>query len=472
MVSYGNGLLVLFLALVSPVCYSEKLTENSDELPSVTASGKSTHEESATCNADPKGKRWAVLIAGSREYSNYRHQADICHAYQLLRKGGLKEENIIVFMYDDIAYNPENPKKGIIINRPGGEDVYHGVPKDYTGKNATLHNLFTVLLNNKTGIRGGSGKALASGPNDHVFIYYTDHGAPGLVSFIDENLYAKDLIKVLKQMHQAKAYKSLVFYLEACESGSMFEGLLPSNINIYAMTASNKDESSYATYCPGEHPGPPAKYDTCLGDLFSVAWMEDCDLNDSSKETLQRQYEVAKKRTASNGDMSSHVMQYGNKKFCDESLCVYLGPKSAESYKSASSSPSNSLTQRDASLRHFIHKVNKAPEGSQEKVEAQKKLQEVLAHRQHVDSSINHIVTTIHGTEQVSEIMNSVRPSGLPLVDDWDCLKNFVTTYEKHCGPLSWYGKKYTRVMANMCNAGVKVEQMAVASTQACSSTA
>lgn len=24
---------------------------------------------------------WAVLVAGSQGYDNYRHQADICHAY-------------------------------------------------------------------------------------------------------------------------------------------------------------------------------------------------------------------------------------------------------------------------------------------------------------------------------------------------------------------------------------------------------
>lgn len=56
-------------------------------------------------------------------------QADVCHAYQLLRKGGVKEENIVVFMYDDIAKNKENPRPGIIINSPNGDDVYNGVPK-------------------------------------------------------------------------------------------------------------------------------------------------------------------------------------------------------------------------------------------------------------------------------------------------------------------------------------------------------
>lgn len=56
-------------------------------------------------------------------------QSDVCHAYQVLRRGGLKEENIVVFMYDDIAFNEENPRPGVIINSPHGDDVYKGVPK-------------------------------------------------------------------------------------------------------------------------------------------------------------------------------------------------------------------------------------------------------------------------------------------------------------------------------------------------------
>ncbi|EMS64061.1 Vacuolar-processing enzyme [Triticum urartu] len=73
-------------------------------------------------------------------------KADICHAYQILKKGGLKDENIIVFMYDDIAHNLENPRPGVIINHPQGGDVYAGVPKDYTGKEVNVKNLFAVLL--------------------------------------------------------------------------------------------------------------------------------------------------------------------------------------------------------------------------------------------------------------------------------------------------------------------------------------
>jgi legumain len=61
---------------------------------------------------------------------------------------------------------------------------------------------------------------------------------------------------------------------EACESGSIFEGLLSDALNIYATTASNAVESSWGTYCPGMAPSPPPEFNTCLGDLYSVAFLE------------------------------------------------------------------------------------------------------------------------------------------------------------------------------------------------------
>jgi glycosylphosphatidylinositol transamidase (GPIT) subunit GPI8 len=72
-------------------------------------------------------------------------QADICHAYQIMKKGGLKDENIIVFMYDDIANHRENPRPGVIINHPQGGDVYAGVPK-VINVFITASNLFTLVI--------------------------------------------------------------------------------------------------------------------------------------------------------------------------------------------------------------------------------------------------------------------------------------------------------------------------------------
>ncbi|KAL6533988.1 hypothetical protein OROHE_013821 [Orobanche hederae] len=437
--------------------------------------GAATESNVVGAEDESVGTRWAVLLAGSSGYSNYRHQADVCHAYQVLKRGGLKDENIIVFMYDDIAYNVENPRPGVIINNPHGEDVYKGVPKDYVGDEVTAHNFYAVLLGNKTSLTGGSGKVVDSGPNDHVFVYYSDHGGPGVLGMPDSHyIYADDLINVLKMKHASGTYKSLVFYLEACESGSIFEGLLPEDLNIYATTASNAEESSWGTYCPGENPSPPPEYGTCLGDLYSVAWMEDCDIHNLRTETLKQQYQLVKKRTAKeNSFMGSHVMQYGDLKLSLETLFMYMGTDPANDNctfvdENSLRPSSKAVNQRDADLLHFWHKFRKAPEGSDRKSEAQKQLAEAMAHRTHVDNSMRLIGKLLFGMEKGPEVLVSVRPAGKPLVDDWSCLKSLVRTFEAYCGSLSQYGMKHMRSFANICNAGVKTEQMAEASAQAC----
>ena len=76
---------------------------------------------------------WAVLVVGSNGMWNYRHQADVCHAYHVLRNNGIPESNIIMMAFDDIANDTENPIKGKLFNKPNGQDVYAGCNIDYRG---------------------------------------------------------------------------------------------------------------------------------------------------------------------------------------------------------------------------------------------------------------------------------------------------------------------------------------------------
>ncbi|KAI4311339.1 hypothetical protein MLD38_036244 [Melastoma candidum] len=427
----------------------------------------------AMADSATNGVKWAVLVAGSSGYQNFRHQADVCHAYQILRRNGMSDENIIVFMYDDIADNPSNPTPGVIINQPGGGDVYAGVPKDYTGDSATPENFYAVLQGDTTAV---SGKVLGSGPDDNVFIYYADHGSPGLVTMpVGGNVYAQDFIGVLKKMQEKQSYKNMVIYFEACEAGSMFDGLLSSDMNIYVTTASNPEESSYGYYCPGSYDHPDVqKYGTCLGDLYSISWMEDCDAKDLRSVTLQQQYYVVKERTT-----LSHVMQYGYSGMSSDVLSTYMGdnPQSVSSQIESTQATTSSLpttsrsavSQRDTDLIYYQHKVKKAPTGSTESAFAQERLNAEISKRQKEDTNINLIVKLLMGKAKSSSVFNTIRPAGKALVDDWDCFKSLVSSYEQRCGRLSTYGMKYTGVMANLCNAGVKKKKFDEAALQACS---
>ncbi|RCN27068.1 hypothetical protein ANCCAN_27199 [Ancylostoma caninum] len=55
---------------------------------------------------DPPQSIHAILVAGSNGINNYRHQADVAHAYHLLIEKGVPAENIVTMMYDDVALDP------------------------------------------------------------------------------------------------------------------------------------------------------------------------------------------------------------------------------------------------------------------------------------------------------------------------------------------------------------------------------
>lgn len=50
-----------------------------------------------------------------------------------------------------------------------------------------------------------------------------------------------------------------------------------------------------------------------------------------------------------------------------------------------------------------------------------------MAHRMHIDASIKLLGKVLFGLEKGPEVLNAVRPTGEPLVDDWDCLKTLVS---------------------------------------------
>uniref|UniRef100_A0AC34Q0F0 Legumain n=1 Tax=Panagrolaimus sp. JU765 TaxID=591449 RepID=A0AC34Q0F0_9BILA len=271
---------------------------------------------------NPLENIWAVLIAGSNGWYNYRHQADVSHSYHLLLKHGVLPEKIIVLMYDDIANNPQNPYMGKIFNFPNGSDVYAGVKIDYRGNNVNSEVFLNVLKGNAAGNAGkGSGRVLKSTRNEHVFVYYSDHGGTDILGMPAGLLTKHDLDLALKHMYDSNMYDKLLFYLEACESGSMFEGI-PQVMRIYAITAARANESSFATFCDNKLHLP------CLGDEFSVNWIHDTEIHNILSEKVGKQVDDVVSNTK-----LSHVCQFGDKTIRDDTVADYQGKETLQKPK-------------------------------------------------------------------------------------------------------------------------------------------
>lgn len=382
-------------------------------------------------------KHWAVILAGSKTYGNYRHQADACHSYQIAKKWGIPDEQIITMLYDDVASSSKNPFKGKLFNKPSsqGVDVYKGMKKDYTGGKVTPENFIKIITGDCS-----SGPCLKSTEEDNVFINFADHGGTGLIAFPNGRLSVSQLISGLQKMHSNKMYKKLVFYLESCESGSMFEG---KNIppNVYATTAANAHESSYGTYCPPHDVVNGQHIKSCLGDLYSVNWMEDCDATGPS-ETLATQFQTVKKKTS-----QSHVMEYGDKSFKSDTTGDYIGNgKSNSSVAEVEKELTTNVDSRDIPLHLAYYDYILADKTDYKKrQELAIAMHEQINHRMEADAIFYHLATELADERNFHEHVGIVENCG-------DCCETVHKFVDDNCGGYSDYSLQYARVVVNMCN--------------------
>merc|ERR1711920_494243 len=156
---------------------------------------------------------------------------------------------------------------------------------------------------------------------------YADHGGVGILGVPEGAaggyIHAADINKAIETLQSKGGYKELLFYLEACESGSIFNNLLKAP-NAKAVTAANPKESSWDWYCAGSGTGGDMvnvkAIKSCLGDEFSVRWMEDTEAASITSETVGQQ--VSKVVAAVT---KSHVQQYGVVTFDSEPIGDFQG---------------------------------------------------------------------------------------------------------------------------------------------------
>jgi len=413
------------------------------------------------CNIECK--HWALIIAGSNGWYNYRHQADVCHAYQILHKNGIPDENIVVMMYDDIANNRQNPTPGKVINKPDGPDVYEGVPKDYTGEDVTPENFLNVLQGKSSAMNGiGSGKVIASGPDDNVFVYFADHGAPDIIAFPTSELHSKDLQEAITNMDKNNQYKQMVFYIEACESGSMFNRhKLATNINVFATTAANGAESSYACYFDKAR-------ETYLGDVYSIKWLENSDTADFSSETLSKQFKVVKEETN-----TSHVMEFGDLTMGDLVLGLFQGENSNNGMvlNTTKVTPPVPITDAvpspDVALWILYHKLMDHTKSPEERQHLLREMEHEQETRFRIRSTFHKVVEKlVWNPSKQKEIIKT--PAALK---EHVCYKAAVTKFRQSCYDYNKYehALRHIYILANLCDAGFQTETVTNAIEKICS---
>lgn len=365
---------------------------------------------------------------------------------------GIPADQIITFSYDDVATAKQNPFPGQLFNQPDGPDVYEGCNIDYRGADVTPEKFLSVLR----GEDQNGGKTLKTTSEDKVFINFSDHGAPGLIAFPKGTLYAKDFIATLDTMYENDSYKEMLIYIEACESGSMFENLLSDDKRIYATTAANSVESSWGYYCSPDDKVNGKHVGSCLGDLYSIVWMEDSDEKDACTETVGEQFDIVKAKTT-----KSHVMEFGDLSIKKEPV----GNFDAVCAKRVESNIFDSLTKlfaltgsdemtasavdsRDIKLHYLYHRYLRTGDRA-DAIE----LEHEISHRSHIENrfeSLKSVDTGILFSEE-SRILKDAQAH--------TCYIDLADTYHDICG-RGEYDLKYYHNFVSLCNSNRRHEDL------------
>lgn len=189
----------------------------------------------------PLQSKWAVIIAASRGWSNYRHQADALSFYQLLKQQGYDDDHIVLIEEDDIANNPSNFDPGKIYISPDGVDVYEGAVIDYKLSELTPADLTDIFCGNRS---ERLPHVISPDEHDNVLVFWSGHGMQGSMLWGDTDSFSYEMAKeLLDKLHQQRKYRKMLWFVEACYAGSVAKACegIP---GIICMTAAGEWETS------------------------------------------------------------------------------------------------------------------------------------------------------------------------------------------------------------------------------------
>lgn len=250
--------------------------------------------QSETFMYPPKKESYALIIAGSSGWENYRHQADALEMYQLLKANGMDDDHILLIAEDDIAWNEMNPFPGNVYTSAGGVNLYEDVDIDYR-----LSELdFPALYDKLTGNDADRGISLES--TDNLFVYWCGHGTPRGEMWLEESVPAEDIAALFRRLAEQERFRKVLFTIETCFSGQI--GIRCEGIpGLLCLTAASELETSKVS-----------RYSTEMNIWMSNSFSDALISRFSSGEdmSIYKLYSTIYNRT-----MGSHVSVYNASAF-------------------------------------------------------------------------------------------------------------------------------------------------------------
>ena len=219
--------------------------------------------------------RWAVIVAASYGWANYRHQADALYLYHLLKnlkepKDRYDDDHIILILADDIATGWRNKKPNEIYARLNGENLYtNDVQIDYLLSELTSDDMVKIMKGETIDVTIRSTDkelhpklvetptALNTDKDADILWFWSGHGAnrngdSKFGQFVwqgkeNEGFTTEKIKETLTAMSDSenKRFRKMLIIAEPCYSAIVLH-VAEGFTGVLAFTAASGSESSFA----------------------------------------------------------------------------------------------------------------------------------------------------------------------------------------------------------------------------------
>ena len=186
----------------------------------------------------------AVIVSSSRYWYNYRHAINALSVYDLIKKNGVPDENIILMIADEYAVNDRNPFKNKMFNRGIKQPSIFQIDTqiDYRGQDVTVENMIRAVLGTQSSPQL---PVLQSDENSRLLVYLTGHGGDQFFKFQDvEEIMSTQIAMLFHQLSVSRKFQEALFIADTCQAFTLGDKITTPNVTVIG--SSLRGESSYS----------------------------------------------------------------------------------------------------------------------------------------------------------------------------------------------------------------------------------
>ena len=392
-------------------------------------------------------EKYAIVFQGDRGYNNYSDSSNTCRAYNDIIASGIPPENVIYMANEDTLVDQYNPWKNMLFTLPDpdGEGWDHAKDckdhYDYVSKDIEPEVVLAIIRQDEEKVKELTGyehpKVFHTTEKDTIFIYYSDHGFVGGVGCGSDRITTEQMQGALKDLHANNRYDKLAFFLEACESGSVFD-TLPTDMNIYAFTSANATEPAWCDHCPPDDVVNGKGIGVCMSMYYDNTYQALWEAESTTitlHELFQRTHdEVAKYK-------HQEVSEWGDLSMGSLPMTTFIGDKPIKVRNFVPQGPSNPIEKSEAPLH--VAKWRAIREGNTEE------LREVINANAKQEIEVMRLAASVLGEKEMNAKLNEETREY-----NRDCAVDIFNTLLDKCGHSLPFPPATSRLVRAVCASG------------------